>query len=251
MDRAFSWFGAAVVALLTGGAAHAQSVEGVLERGRDHSALFGVSPESGDPIGHLFRNQSAVGRAILANCLPDMLCVVGKGRQRLLEREVPAGFSAGASGWYEITAAQDVHMAAAVHGYEKAVKTRLGPVRIVDDKIILPGNKAIPVEGDFASVVAAYESGPDALLLVQEAAGRACPAMYRVLTLSTGRATATPPFGTCSDIIYPQYESGRITVSMTGFVGEGEPQADQRKAAMTKHVFVISNGKVVEQTRSR
>ena len=58
--------------------AAAESVEGVLEKGATYSALFSASPESGDLIGYPFKNQSAVGKAILGNCLPGMHCKVAR-----------------------------------------------------------------------------------------------------------------------------------------------------------------------------
>ena len=53
-----------------GGAAAA--IEGQLEQGRQHSAILFMSPESGDLVGYVFANDSAVGRAV------RQVCQVGK-----------------------------------------------------------------------------------------------------------------------------------------------------------------------------
>ena len=51
---------------LCGAPAHADTLEGVLERGARHSVLWFASPESGDLIGQVFTNTSQAGQVILA-----------------------------------------------------------------------------------------------------------------------------------------------------------------------------------------
>ena len=46
----------------------ADVTEGLLEKGSTHSALFTMSPESGDLVGYAFKNQSAVGKVIFQKC---------------------------------------------------------------------------------------------------------------------------------------------------------------------------------------
>ena len=53
-----------------------------------------------------------------------------------------------------------------------------------------------------------------------------------------GVLRVSPEFGTCSDIIYPTFDSKvGVTVAMVGFRGPFEPATEQRKAAMTKTVY--------------
>ena len=42
--------------------AHAETAEGTLEHGAGFSALWFVSPESGDLVGHLFHNARPLGK---------------------------------------------------------------------------------------------------------------------------------------------------------------------------------------------
>lgn len=78
-----------IALLLTAGTcclvAAAETVQGVLEKSAPYSALFSVSSESGDLIGYPFKNQSPVGKAILGNCLPGMLCTIGKAATRNMD----------------------------------------------------------------------------------------------------------------------------------------------------------------------
>ena len=98
--------------------AAAEPVEGVLEKSAPYSALFRVSGESGDLIGYPFKNQSAVGKAILGNCLPGMRCKIGKAATRNMDNTDALKFADKPSGWLEITQAKDVGMDTVVFGYE-------------------------------------------------------------------------------------------------------------------------------------
>ena len=68
----------ATLATLLSATINAETVEGLLEKGATHSALFTVSPESGDLVGYVVKNQSSAGKAILKNCLPRMLAQFAK-----------------------------------------------------------------------------------------------------------------------------------------------------------------------------
>ena len=219
--------------------AAAETVEGVLEKSAPYSALFSASPESGDLIGYPFKNQSAVGKAILSNCLPGMLCKIGNGATRNMDGTAALKFADSPSGWLEITQAQDVGMETVVFGYEKKVKTRFGVVSVREDDnlLLFKGKPVAPaIEGNSSlSIVAHYEMGQSDVLLLQNTGGTACPALFRFITVSAAGLRTTPEFGTCSDIIYPSSDSkGSITVSMIGV------------KAMTKTIFQYSNGQVMQ-----
>lgn len=240
----------AVVALATlclAQLAAAEVTEGVLEKGHVHSALFSASPESGDLIGFAFKNQSPAGRAILENCLPGMLCRIEKSTTRpasdALSTALAPKFAAQPAGWIEITQARNAGMAPVVFGYEKTVKTRHGTVSVreEDNTLLFKGKPIKPaIEGNNSlNIVANYEMGATDVLLLQSSGGTACPAMFRFVNIGLGGVLrASPEFGTCSDIIYPTFDSKvGVTVAMVRFRGALEPAAEQRKAAMTKTVY--------------
>ena len=232
--------------------AAAEAVEGVLEKSTPYSALFSASPESGDLIGYPFKNQSAVGKTILANCLPGLLCKIGKATTRNMDDTAALKFADNPSGWLEITQARDVGMETVVFGYEKKVKTRFGLVSVREDDnlLLFKGKPVAPaIEGNNSlSIVANYEMGQSDVLLLQNTGGTACPALFRFITVSATGLRATPEFGTCSEIIYPTFnEKTGVTVAMVGFSGSSEPAAEQRKAAMTKTIYRLQpNGQLTE-----
>ena len=237
---------AAAIALITlAPAAQAESVEGVLETGLVWSALFGVSGESGDLVGHAFRNQSGAGRAILAACVPGLWCKAGKANTRELRDLSQLAFAERPSGWLEITSARQVGMEAAVAGHDKSVKTRRGIVSISDDETLsFKGRPALPkVEANSSlSFVASYELDRVDVLLLQNNGGSACPALYRFITVSASGIATTPEFGTCSDLIYPTSDGqASITVAMPTFAGPGS-----NKARLSKSVYRYQAGQVTE-----
>lgn len=232
--------------------AAAESVEGVLEKSAPYSALFSASPESGDLIGYPFKNQSAVGKAILGNCLPGMLCKIGDGAVRNMDNTDALKFADHPSGWLEITRARDVGMETVVFGYEKKFKTRFGLVSVREEGnlLLFKGKPVAPaIEGNSSlSIVADYEMGQSDVLLLQNTGGTACPALFRFITVNAAGLRTTPEFGTCSGIIYPSMDAktATVTVTMNRFMGPFEPEAEKRKAYMTKTVFRFANGRVTE-----
>ncbi|MCX7255929.1 MAG: hypothetical protein NTZ64_04125, partial [Polaromonas sp.] len=232
--------------------AAAETVEGVLEKSAPYSALFSASPESGDLIGYPFKNQSVVGKAILANCLPGMRCKIGKAATRNMDNTDALKFADHPSGWLEITQAKDVGMEAVVFGYEKKLKTRYGVVSVREEGnlLLFKGKPVAPaIEGNSSlAIVANYEIGQSDVLLLQNTGGTACPALFRFITVSAAGLRTTPEFGSCSDIIYPTWDAKTATITITtnGFRGPFEPEADKQKAYMTKTVFRFANGQVTE-----
>ena len=227
--------------------ASAEVTQGVLEKGPAYSALFSASPESGDLIGFTFKTQSAVGRAILQNCLPGLLCKIEKSATHpvsdALSDTLGQKFAAQPAGWIEIIQARDIGMAPVVFGYEKTLKTRYGmvSVREEDNTLLFKGKPIKPaIEGNSGlDIVANYEMGATDVLLLQSSGGTACPALFRFVNISPGGVLrVAPEFGTCSDIIYPTFDSKvGVTVAMVGFRGPFEPAAEQKKAAMSKTVY--------------
>ncbi len=241
-------FLSALAALATTSAAAAEPVEGVLEQGSTWSAIFSVSAESGDLVGHAFRNQSAPGRAILARCVPGLWCKAAKASTRVLQDTAPLAFAERPSGWLEITAAHDVRIEAAIAGHEKKLGTRHGPVAIADDDTLLfRGRRVLPaVESNSGlSLVAHHEVGKADVLLLQNNGGSACPARYRFITVSASGIAASPEFGTCSDLIYPTGDARGVTVAMPAFAGPGQRAAPRRRV-----VYRFENGHATDNGRA-
>ena len=243
-----------IVALLAAsicGIANAESIEGIMENGSTYSSIFTVSDESGDLIGYAFKNQTAAGKNILGNCVSGMPCKIVNAKTREFNGDVESQFNYHPSGWIEIIAAKNVQVTSAASDYKDKVKTRFGLVSFNEDtRTLYYKGKEIspPIEGNNGlSIVNSYELGNNDVLLLLNDGGSACPAQYRFLTISAKGINATPEFGTCSDIIYPVSDlKTNITVSMIGYMGEGEPKAAQKKAAMTKYVYRFANGIVTE-----
>ncbi len=240
--------------LTAGIAAAAEPVGGVLDKGANWSALFSVSPESGDLIGYAFNSQSPAGQAILAKCLPGLYCSIEKSATREMRDSSALKFADNPSGWMEITQARNVGMKPAVASYDKKIKTRHGMFSVNEDNNTLQfrGKPVLPrVEGTNGMIlVAVREIGKSDVLLLQNNGSGACPALYRFITVGPhgiADITATPEFGTCSDLIYPASDGkGSITVAMPGFAGNGDFRAVQNKAGMTKTVYRYLCGQLTQ-----
>lgn len=237
--------------LLTGllaAPAMAQGIEGVLEKGSTHSALFVVSPESGDLIGYAFANTSAVGKRILQDCMTEMLCRVEKSSEREMANPPAQQFKDQPSGWMEITRAQGIGMASEAV-YEKAADTRFGRVSVDDEERLVFKGKLVQPEvagNNGLSIVRQYEVGSSDILLIQNTGGTACPALYHFATVTARGMTVTPEFGSCSDLIATYQEGARIRVLMPKLVsGNMSHMAnDGGKQVWTKATFVFWQGKV-------
>ena len=232
--------------------AQAETIQGVLEQSGSYSALFAASPESGDLIGYPFKNNSAVGKTILANCLPGLVCNVGKATTRQLRDASALTFKDQPMGWMEVTQAANAGMVSAITSYEKSVKTRFGTLAVAADNVSLQmnGKPVLPgVAGNNSlSIVANYELGNADVVLVQNTGGAACAAMYSFITLTKINLRATPEFGTCSDIIRVTSDlKSAVTVVIVGFSGPFESPAERRKAGITKTVFRYANGQITKQ----
>lgn len=230
--------------------AAAESIDGVLEQSGAYSALFTASPESGDLIGYPFRNNSPVGKTILANCLPGLVCKIGKATTREMQDPSALKFNDQPIGWMEITRAANVNMVSGLGRLETPVKTRYGVLSINDETRTLQfkGKPVLPkVEGNNSLTIAAiYELGRDDVLLLKNNGGNACPTLYFFVTINAAGPRATPEFGTCSDIAHATSNlKNSVTLVMNRFKGPFEPAAAQQKAWMTKTGFRYANGGLV------
>ena len=109
------------------------------------------------------------------------------------------------------------------------------------------------VQGDVALHLVAHFELPDRdIVLLQSTGGTACPALYRFATLTQQGIAVTPEFGTCSDIasiVLPDPQPGNDpepVLSIVGFKGPSNPEAEQQQAARSLHRFALRQGKVLE-----
>ena len=236
--------------------ATAESIEGVLEQSGNYSALFAASPESGDLIGYPFKNNSPVGKTVLANCLPGLVCNISKAATREMRNTSALTFKDQPMGWMEVTNAANAGMVSAINDYEKSVKTRFGTLAVAADNVSLQmnGKPVLPgVAGNNSlSIVASYELGNADVVLLQNTGGTACAAMYSFITLTKTNLRAVPEFGTCSDIIRVTSDlKSAVTVVMVSFRETFAPTAESGEARFTKTVFRYSNGQMTRNGMNR
>ncbi len=155
---------------LCGAPAHADTLEGVLERGARHSVLWFASPESGDLIGQVFTNTSQAGQVILASCLPGMSCVVEGTQSDEPEESMlqQLDFADSPSGWWRILQAKSAFMQPGLHMSARALQTRFGPLDINDAQwLLFNGNPVLDSAAGTAQTTAAPL--PDLSLVIDPA----------------------------------------------------------------------------------
>ena len=94
-----------------------------------------------------------------------------------------------------------------------------------------------------------FHIGATDVVLVINFGGACSPAQYYFVSATKTGAKATPPFGTCNDEKSVMRNGDSILVTMHGYRGPFEPEADRRKAACETHVFVFRDGIVTERGR--
>ena len=220
------WFHKAAATLVMASTAWApafaqvQPLEGLLEVGPQRSVLLVLSAESGDLVGYVFRNESAAGRVILEQCVPQMFCRVA--RAEVGSAAAPFGLLRGPdrpSGWLELNAAREVSLVSGVAPASSASSERYGALAVTGRALTLNGQALQPpVEGSSGLAMAGTfpARGYEAVLL-QEAGDAACPVRFRFVAIDGRRARASRAFGTCSDIVrVEQDEDGTVVVHMVG-----------------------------------
>lgn len=228
----------------------ALSWNGILESRGPYSAIFRVSPASGDLVGHVLRNDSPVGQRILSGCLPGMPCELEDVTSIPFEshRGSSLGFEDQPSGWMEITGVGAARIGSALDDYRTEVVTRFGVMAADRERLTLlwQGKPLWPSGSGSFSIVRHYSSWRHGeLLLVQNTGGTACPALYRFVEVSRQGAAVSQEFGTCADWVYPFVQndaSGQpeIVVRMVEYVGPLGTEAQRRKAALNRTEYVFS-----------
>ena len=135
-------------------------------------------------------------------------------------------------------------------GPADGIRTRFGVAEIDDEKAFLfKGKKLTPsIEGNSGlSAAATHQIGNTDVLILQDTGGTACPALFYAVTISATGARGSPGFGTCSDLVKIVKTGDVISLTMPGYMGPFEPEAERVKAAKTTRVFLYKDGVVSEK----
>jgi len=92
----------------------------------------------------------------------------------------------------------------------------------------------------------AFHMGTADVVLVKDTGGTACPYLYYLVTIRGAKAEATPEFGSCTEVVSAAQKGNSIVLTMHGYRGPFEPEAERRKAARELRTFVFADGKVSE-----
>ena len=99
-------------------------------------------------------------------------------------------------------------------------KTVQGKLSIKENILYLNGKEIKPkIEGDFSLSIEKnvnYKNG-NAVLLMNNSGGTACPVQYRWLVVLPDSTKQTPEFGTCSDIPKVTIDGDKLTVIFPKF----------------------------------
>jgi hypothetical protein len=136
---------------------------------------------------------------------------------------------------------------------DQKAHTRFGDLTVGDDKVLLfRGHRLQPsIKGNSSlDVGRPFQIGATDIALVTDNGGTACPYLYYFVTLSESAAKTTPSFGTCNVAVSLKQNGETISVSMHGYRGPFEPEADRRMAARETHVFVFRDGAVTENRKA-
>ena len=135
-----------------------------------------------------------------------------------------------------------------------ATKTRFGTLTLDDrDELTFNGRPLEPPirVNSGMDLGTPFHMGEADVVLVIDYGGTACPVQYYFVKATKSEAKATPAFGTCDEETSVQRSGDSIQVTMHGYRGPFEPDADRRKAARETHVFVYRDGAVTERGQKR
>lgn len=104
-----------------------------------------------------------------------------------------------------------------------------------------------PIRGNSAlDIGRVFHMDSTDVVLVKDIGGTACPYLYYLVTIRDSKAQATPEFGSCTEAVSASRKGDSIVLTMHGYRGPFEPEADRRKAARELHTFIFTEGKVSE-----
>lgn len=127
--------------------------------------------------------------------------------------------------------------------------TRFGSLTVNDKRMLLFKGRPLdpPIEGNSSlDLGEPFRIGSADVVLVTDNGGTACPFLYYFVTVNRSGAKATPSFGTCGELASLKRTGNAVSLTMPGYRGPFEPEAEKRKAARQRHVFVFRSGGVTE-----
>jgi len=132
------------------------------------------------------------------------------------------------------------------------IPTRYGKLQINKEKtpneILYNGKTITSVDEEYLSIEKTFQLQDKDLYLIQSSSGgTACPAKYYFVTITQNGFNLTPSFGTCTDKINTKKIDNTILVTMSGFVGPFESEADQQKASSITVSYKYIDGKIIEE----
>lgn len=205
--------------------AFADDVSGVFEKGAANSVIFEVSPESGDVVGYFVKNDSAMGKRMIKECVPNMFCSLTKAKSKLASSTPSGKFSDSPSGWYEVTGAGNV---AAISDYldGPVANTRFGDVTITDKGLMhrgkpikVVGDATYPQPGDI--IISVNEVGDRDVILMSYFDSMACQNAMRFITVTAKGAVMSNSFGNCDYLVRSFPKGNDVIVKTTA--GQGVP----------------------------
>lgn len=140
----------------------------------------------------------------------------------------------------------------AQNSQELVSRTRFGTLEMDHGKVIFKGQPLEPPirMNSGMDLGEPFHIGATDVVLVTNYGGTACPAQYYFVTASKSGAKGTPAFGTCNDDATVKRMGDSILVTMHGYRGPFEPEAERTKAAHQTHVFAFRDGAVTERGRA-
>lgn len=133
--------------------------------------------------------------------------------------------------------------------FAEDIPTRFGLLQIDSENMLLYNNRPLnpEIQGNSRLITnETFQIGNKDIVLIQDVGGTACPSLFYFVSISINGIEATPPFGTCSDLIKTKQIAETISVRMAGFQGPFEPEEAKRKAAKEIYVFTFKNGVLTE-----
>jgi hypothetical protein len=132
---------------------------------------------------------------------------------------------------------------------DEQVRTRFGTVKFDDnDKLRFRGRLVQPgIETSRTlDLTVVYNRADSDVVVVTASDGIACPYRYYFVSVSKSGATVSNEVGTCAKADDMRSDRHSVTLTMQGFLGPFEPEAQRKKAFKEKHLIVFQDGAVTD-----
>ena len=133
------------------------------------------------------------------------------------------------------------------------VSTRFGNLSVNENRMLLFEGRPLssPAQGNNSLDLGNPISiGQTDVVLVRDNGGTACPFLYYFVTVSKAGVKVTPSFGTCGKLTNIKRIGKSISVTLRGYRGPFEPEAERRRVAKERHEFILREGVVTEKAKT-